>query len=369
MTNGGGKTLILKFGLIVLMLLFFKQGKADWKSEWEATLQAAKNEGQVNVYARYGGEVKAFQQQYPDIKVVFTTGRGSDLVKRIATERRAEKYTADIYSGGASSSRAYLLPPKALEPIRSAFILPEVLDESKWFEGRYAFGDLENKYIFYFIANVSGNDIFFNSRLVNPREFKSYWDLLDSKWAKKIVSTEPAHLSLGPMLQFFYHHPNLGVKFLRQLFGRKDITFSRDSRQMTDWLAQGQFAICIGCQAEGVKAKAQGLPIESFDTSSWREGQYVTPGGGSLSFINRAPHPNAAKVFINWYLSREGQIAFQSMSDPFNSSNSRRMDIPKEDVPAYRRIVKGRQYLDMSRPEYIDRKSIDDLLKQLQDER
>jgi ABC-type Fe3+ transport system substrate-binding protein len=74
------------------------------------------------------------------------------------------------------------------------------------------------------------------------------------------------------------------------------------------------------------KAIKQGLPIGQ--TLDLTEGGTLSSGGGTISFIDRAPHPNAAKVFVNWLLSREGQINFQAR----DGSDSLRIDIPKNDV-------------------------------------
>jgi hypothetical protein len=74
----------------------------------------------------------------------------------------------------------------------------------------------------------------------------------------------------------------LGPAFIKQFFGNKAITFSRDSRQMIDWLGQGRFAICFGCSG-ALKAKNQGLPIEIFDTSPWKEGQLLSGGRYALT--------------------------------------------------------------------------------------
>jgi hypothetical protein len=72
-------------------------------------------------------------------------------------------------------------------------------------------------------------------------------------------------------MQFFYFHPQLGLEFIKNFFGAMDITFSSNVRQMTDWLAQGKFAICLGCK-DSQRAKNHGLPVDEFDTSSWTEG-------------------------------------------------------------------------------------------------
>ena len=121
---------------------------------------------------------------------------------------------------------------------------------------------------------------------------------------------------------------------------------------MIDWLANGKFAICFACRG-GLTAKRQGLPVESFDvTISLKEAGYLSVGGNTISLVNKAPHPNTAKVFINWFLSREGQIAHQKLGDPDNPPNSLRVDIPKDDVPSYKRLVSGKPYLDVTRREF-----------------
>jgi ABC-type glycerol-3-phosphate transport system substrate-binding protein len=99
----------------------------------------------------------------------------------------------------------------------------------------------------------------------------------------------------------------------------------------------------------------------------WKEGQGLTTGGGSISFIRGAPHPNAAKVFINWFLSRKGQILLQSSPDLYGdlAPNSRRMDIPKDMLPPQNRLIEGRKYLDVARPEYADLSPIFKLAKEI----
>ena len=154
-------------------------------------------------------------------------------------------------------------------------------------------------------------------------------------------------------MQFLYYHPDLGSEFIRKFFGGMEMTFSKNFPQMTDWLANGKFAICMGCK-DGEKAQNQGLPVEQFDTSFWKEGGSFSTGGGALGLVNRAPHPNAAKVFINWLLSRKGQISLQKLGDVDDPPNSRRIDIPKDDVPEANRLVEGRKYFDVVRPEFGD---------------
>jgi ABC-type thiamine transport system substrate-binding protein len=97
-------------------------------------------------------------------------------------------------------------------------ILPEVLDESKWFGGKHRYNDPEQQHVFIYIASPTSSSIYFNTNLVNPKDFKSYWDLVNPKWKGKFVSQEPTGTGIGPSLQFFFYHPELGPDFLRKLF-------------------------------------------------------------------------------------------------------------------------------------------------------
>jgi iron(III) transport system substrate-binding protein len=339
--------------------------QSQWNKEWERTLAAAKKEGQVTIYIyRYEKLLDEFKKDYPDIKVVSVAGRGTALTTRIITERRAGKFIADVYSGGANGNFNFLYKGKALDPIKPALILPEVVDPSKWYGGEHRYADPDGQYIFAYLANPSSAQLAYNSRLVDPKQFKSHWDVVSPRWKGKLVSLDPTDTGLGATMQFLYYHPELGPEFIRKFFGGMDATFSKNFTQMTDWMAQGKFALCMGCK-DVDRARHQGLPVEAFDTSLWKEGASFSTGGGSLSLLNQAPHPNAAKVFINWFLSPRGQIALQKLGDPDDPANSRRIDIPKTDVPVENRLIEGRKYFDVVRPEYADMKPIFDLAKEI----
>jgi iron(III) transport system substrate-binding protein len=324
-------------------------------SLWEATLEAAKKEGKVNIYMyRYGRVLDVFRNDYPEIRPYLMTGSGAQITTKILSERRAGKYLADAVGLGSSNYRILHQQAKILEPIQPALMLPEVLDVSRWYGGKHRYLDPDDKYVFTYLANASSGQLYYNTASVNPKEFSSYYDLFKPKWKGKIVALDPRpRTEIGVTMQFFYYHPELGPSFIRQLFGSKDITFSRDSRQMIDWLAQSRFAICFGCSG-ALKAKNQGLPIEIFDTSMWKEGASFSVGGGTLALPNRAPHPNAAKVFVNWYLSRKGQMTLQKLGDPDEPPNSARIDIPKDDVLSQHKLIEGRKYFDGTRPEFED---------------
>ncbi len=343
--------------------------KPTWQANWEQTVAAAKKEGRLNFYVgRYGSEplLNEFRKEFPEIKLVTVNGAGNSLGTRIITEIRAGHVVADLFSGGANTNYEVLYEGKALDSIKSLLVLPEVLDESKWYEGRIRFTDAEQRHVLVYIANPTSSGFYYNTNLVNPKEFKSYWDLVAPKWKGKIVSQDPLGTGLGASLQHYYYQPELGPEFLKKLFGEMQPTFGRDRRQITDWLAQGRFALCVGCRDTN-RAKQQGLPVDELDQVEWKEGFNVTSGGGSISFIKGAPNPNAAKVFVNWFLSRRGQLALQKYPDLYgeDAPNSRRLDIPKDMLASSMRMTPGRKYFDVSDPKYADMTPMFDLLKQI----
>jgi len=342
-----------------------RAAQVDWKKDWEQTLAAARKEGQVTIYIyRYEGLLQDFKREFSGINVVSVTGRGNELTNRIMAERRAGKFLVDVYSGGTNSLYNTLYKGKALDPLKPMLILPEVTDTSKWYGNEHRYADAEGKYIFSFIGSPSNAQLAYNTKMVDPKEFKSYWDFVNPKWKGKIVSLDPRDAGLGATMQFYYYSPEIGPEFMKKFFGGMEITYSKNFRQMTDWLAQGKFAICMGCK-DSMRAKNQGLPVDDFDSNKWKEGSSFSAGGGSMSYMNQAPHPNAAKVFLNWFLSRKGQMALQKLGDVDDPANSRRIDIPKDDVLPDNRLQPGVKYFNVVKPEYGDMKPIFDLAKEI----
>jgi iron(III) transport system substrate-binding protein len=345
----------------------FAQG--NWQAEWDKAMRAAESEGQLTLYGccyEYDRVVEGFKKKYPKIKVAIVIGSGNQLATRILAERRGEKFLVDVIGSGANTLHDALYKAHALEPVKPMLILPEVLDPSKWYEGEHRYIDPEKRYIFAFVANSQSGQVIYNSKQVNPAEFKSFWDLLNPKWKGKMASLDPTTFGMGATLQFFYFHPELGPAFLKKLYGDMQVTVSRDARQMTDWLSAGKYSLCIRCNAgsEVGKAVQQKLPIGYLDTEDWKEGGSSSAAGGTLGIPSRAPHPNATKVFINWFLTREGQSALQKFGRP-DAHNSRRIDIPKDDVDAYNRLSEGKKYFDLAKPEYQDLTPIFKLVKEV----
>src|SRR5262245_8429235 len=206
-----------------------------------------------------------------------------------------------------------------------------------------------------YMGNPQKGDISYNATLINPKDYRSFWDFVNPNLKGKIIARDVNTPGEGNnTIRFFFYHPQLGAKFIRRLFGEMDVTLFRDRRQSVDWLANGKFAVCFFCiPSELGAAQSQGLPIAKFDVL--KEGAAITPHTGAIGLINKAPHPNAAKVFINWLLSREGQVTVQSAyaKAKIGVSNSLRTDIPKEVVPPDERLVDGVNYIQIETADRI----------------
>jgi ABC-type Fe3+ transport system substrate-binding protein len=119
-----------------------------------------------------------------------------------------------------------------------------------------------------------------------------------------------------------------------------------------DWLGAGKFPLSALASADRVdlyKAKEQGLPVDWFDPKGFKESAPLSSSNGNVALVNRAAHPNAARVAINWLLSREGQMAYQKHQ---GGADSLRIDIPKDGVTPHTRRRDDARYELLDRPEF-----------------
>lgn len=330
------------------------EARFPWLAEWERWVAAAEREGQVTVYGppgrQYQEAISSFQESFPRVRLSYLGAAGRDLGPRLSAERRAGKYLADAYVGGAATAVSVLFRGGMLDPISPVLLLPEDKDPSLWFNKKHQYADPDNEYVFIFAGNASATLGAYNTKLVKPGELKSYWDLLNPKWKGKILAFDPRARGHHGSLKGIYHNPALGGEFLRRLFSEMAVTTAREQTLMLNWLATGKFHIFLFIESSLVEdAKRQGLPVEVVDVPP-AEGR-MSSGWGHLGIINRAPHPNAARVFVNWMLSREGQLQWQKKSD----DNSLRVDIPKDMLTDPRSVPKeGGGYILTSLPQYED---------------
>jgi len=372
MPNRVGKFALSSFTSVVLVVLFLQasgapdpaRAQAQSERDWKKIVDAGKKEGQLSIYMGQWGPVidaGVFQKAFPEIKVVRTGGGPPQIMQQITAERRAGKYIADVIVEGINPNLTVFHTNKMLDPIKLTLVLPEVRDESKWWQGKHHYADPERQYVLRFVGSPQYGSIYYNTNLVKPGEIKSVWDFLNPKWKSKIGARDIRQPGPGNgAMRFFYYSPKIGADFIRRLFGQMDVALFRDTRQGVDWLANGKFAICFFCSADEVrKANAQGLPVDTFGAMS--EGAGLVSLYGTIVMPTNAPHPNAARVFINWFLSRDGQLALQRELNKsgLGGVDSLRIDIPKDDVTADELRNAKIDYLDLdARKEWLERTPI-----------
>lgn len=341
----------LAVALLAATELFAAQPPANWKADWEATQRAAEKEGKLGIFGPTGADqqrlyTEVFQQAFPKIRVNYTPGRISEIISRIMAEQRAGVRQADLVLGGTDSLLGSFKDKGLLQPIRPALLLPDVLDNSGWFKGKLWFADNEDKFVPMWRA-VPYTAACVNTNLVKSGELKSYWDLVQPRWKGKIVSQDLHTGSARNQMYTIHGRKDLGPAYLKRLFGEMEITFSRSLPQIADWVAAGRFAIGIGSvYCDDLQAK--GLPVEALHFEGIAA---VGAGTDPAAWLATSPNRNAARVFLNWIMSRDGQNQFQKLT----RENSLRVDIAKDSVPPFYVLDPKKEYLFTGLEEHKDR--------------
>jgi iron(III) transport system substrate-binding protein len=331
---------------------------------WDALVKAAIEEGTVEVHGGPGrlyseALTEGFRRAYPGVKLNFTGLSGRDAIPKIMREREAGLYNWDVYVGGTPSILQSLMPAGAFAPLRPALIDPEVLDDKGWFGGLDgAWMDKGGKFVLGFELTVSPV-LYINWDFVSRNDLKTYADLLKPEFAGKIVWDDPRLPGQG-VASAQTILINFGAAFLSDLYAKQKIAYTSNPRQNAEWVVRGQYPIGIATATEELKPfQEQGLGknIVPFD-GELKEPTYG-PGFGTVSLMDRAPHPNAAKLYINWLLSKAGQTEYGR-----TGHNSRRLDV---EHPAPAMLPKdGVRYVDSQNEENIPpREEATRLAKQL----
>jgi len=229
-----------------------------------------------------------------------------------------------------------------LAPFAEYMILPEVKDPRQWWGGHMWEDNVKNnRFIYSFSADFSVPP-FFNADLLKPGEINSYDDLLSPKWKGKIGLFEPRIPSAGQGLWGFLMKIK-GKEFLQKL-AQQDLFISRDGQQLAVGLAKGTLVIALGLSQRFVDPYIKAsLPIRALSTI--KEGMNGSNGFGTVAVMRNAPHQNAAKVYINWLLSKEGQELYSRAL----TQGTRRLDVDTKwlarfNTPAAKDITTPEEY-------------------------
>lgn len=285
---------------------------ATSSTEWEQILAGAKKEGKVAVdtftgqgYARV---FKLFRQAYPEIKLEHTNLESADFAPRVIQERKAELYTWDVAIIPTSTALQVLKPAGIWDPIRPAIISPEAKSNANWRDGFEAGFLDKDKQIAYSFSLVRAVGVFANVDLLKDGEVQSFKDLLAPRWKGKIAISDPRVIG-STFWPLTVARLKLGDGIMKQLLVDQEPVLSRDRNQLTEFMVRGRYPLGIGLnilalqdfQGKGVGKNIKTIALPEMDYQS---------GGSVLWLLNRAPHPNAAKVFINWLLTKEAQAAW-----------------------------------------------------------
>ena len=319
--------------------------KAAARAEGKMTLVTGNNSSRGLVPVVRG----AFGEQF-GIDVTIHGGSGSQLAPRIAAERQAGRYEVDVVILGRGTVGPRLAEPGFMTPIKDQLFHPDALDPSKWWMNRFWYREpegVEPKYTIAFAVRASKNPIepTYNTDVVTEAdvaEINSIWDFLDDKWKGQWIALSPLDPGGRGVIQIIYSHPEVGPEWLARFYSKEfDATFVGDVRTIVDSIALGGHAFSAfdqGARTQITELRTEGLPVDVW-SKNLKEGGIVETAA-SLAWtgiMDRAPNPNAAKLFLNWFLTQEGQTAYHTLSAvPPNPSL-------REDVPPGVTLVSSRR--------------------------
>ncbi len=319
--------------------------KAAWENEWDKLAAAAKQEGKlVILYTAATGfreAPQAFGKEFGiEVEAVAGGSSAAMWIPKIRQERAAGIYSFDVATVPPNSAISQLGPEGAWESVRSALFRPDILDDKVWtdsFDERFM--DKNKQTAFAWEYNVY-HSVWVDTDVVKPGEITTAADLLAPKWKGKIISADVRTGSIFiPVASLRLAGKDAVIK---PLLADQEPTYTRDSRALAEGVVRKRFPIGFGIQAiylkeyldQGVANHVKHLDIPELD--------YIP--SYSVFLFNRAPHPNAAKLFLNWFLTKEGQTTYAKTLP----TNSARKDVNVFDpsgagTPGKKYFISGRE--------------------------
>jgi iron(III) transport system substrate-binding protein len=316
--------------------------------EWAALVEQAKKEGSVVIFAGPLAQARtaimeAFRQKY-GISLDIVMGKGEEMVAKLDNERRAGIYSVDMGILGMTTFFNSIKPRGVTIPIKPLLLLPDVQDVSKWRQGKLPMGDLDGHLAVLGVTSVP--HMIVNTQMVKEGEIVTHNDLLNPKWRGKIAINDPSASGNGAEWFTFVVREMMGIEkgtaFMKELVKQEPV-LTRDQRLLTEWVARGKYAIALAPDsATTADFTNAGAPIVFPDL---KEPRPTGSGPCNILVFDKAPHPNATKLFVNWLLSQEGSTIFSKGS----GYASTRADVPTDwilpmQVPAPTDIILGEEY-------------------------
>jgi iron(III) transport system substrate-binding protein len=314
---------------------------------WNQLVAAAKQEGALALSAPQGElyrqALTTFSKEYPEINLAYTPTNARDFWPRLRQERDGDQYLWDVRIGGIDLEGYRARDSGVLDPIRPLLLLPEVADDSLWLGGLdNAFADKGKQYVLAFNTSLTGG-AFVNRDVIPEAQLPTERELTDARWKGKIVIQDPR--GGAGLARLSAYVKTYGEDYVRDLLAKQDVVVSGDKRQMTEWAVRGRYPIAIGLGSDTiVQFQREGLGLNLKHLAG-----VESPSIDTVQAINRPPHPNAAKLFINWLLTRNTQTVVSTTVQ----QNSLRADVPTVDQDAVLDLDRMGEYLFTQREEFI----------------
>src|SRR5947208_9081001 len=302
------KTIVSLFPMVMAIFVMSQPASAaEWRSEWETALQKAKAEGKIVLAippsAELRKELEPLLKQKFGIDAELLVSRGADSANRIASEYNAGVRTIDGLIQGTTTAMS-LQDNGMLDAVSAYMILPEVKDPKNWWGGHIWNDNLKTKRYIYAFQCYTSETFWYNAGQVEPQEIRSFDDLLNPKWKGRIGFLDPRNPGSGQNTWSFLWKVK-GEDYLAKL-AQQALLISQNLRQIADALAKGKLAFTVGLSHYSYEPFMKaGLPVKPLPHI--KEGSHANNGSGVITVVKNPPHPSAAKVFVSWLLSKEGQ--------------------------------------------------------------
>jgi iron(III) transport system substrate-binding protein len=266
----------------------------------QALIDAAKKEGELNWYTtqivkQFGRPAaEAFEKKY-GIKVNIVRGDSVTTAVKVLNEGKADRMLADAVDGTGTAA-----------PIKQAGLALKWLpDGAKRLPKRFV-----DKDGYWVATNVYIQTPAFNTNLVpKGQQPQTYQDLLDPKWKGKLAWASHATTSgapgfIGVVLKDMGQ--DKGMAYLRALAKQNITQIGGSARTVTDQCIAGEYPVVLQIMDhQPVISAKRGAPVDMIQ---------MNPAMGILNVAlvtKAAPHPNAAKLFVDFLVSKEGQELFR----------------------------------------------------------
>jgi ABC-type Fe3+ transport system substrate-binding protein len=329
---------------------------AGWQdgapAEWERILSAARAEGQVTVagFPLLQEKMSAAFERDTGIHLNFLSSNTAEQSARLEAEARARNLTIDILLGGGRELGP-MMRDGLLEPIAPQLLLPGVSAQN-FRGGTHKWMDNSSQYLLQGAEYVFGW-LLVNKDKVDLGKIKSWRDLLDPKYRGRIASYDLRSPGPGQGSSAWIYN-TFGIDYIKALFLDQQVKFSTDNRQLVEMVARGTTPIVFGAiQTEVERFRKAGFANLATVLPDDAPG-YLTGGYSVLKQAKGVPHPNAARIFINWYMSRPGQEVYESVM----LETSRRTDL-NTGLPDYLVPRPGIKYYEaFNENEYFSRYAV-----------